>query len=109
MVILLLFSPLALAWALVQALPDKYQRVSAWSCLPLLFILGYLAHNFIWTLMLFAFGGPYKDQQVRYPNQANKRWQIITQYKDQGAIGEHYRTVRIYEITPFLRYIDAQN
>lgn len=101
-----LLTPLVIALAIGKALPDDYQENKTVGCLIHLFCFSYLGHNLIWTILIFAFGGLYEDKQIYYPNGEDKRQQIITQYKDQGAMGGHFRTIKAYELTPFLRYVE---
>jgi hypothetical protein len=106
LIISFLLTPFVIGLTVGKVLPEEYQENKALSCFIHLLFFGYIAHNLIWTIFIFAFRGTYEDKGIYYPNIEDKRGQIITQYKDQGAMGGHYRKIKAYELTPFLRYVE---
>ena len=106
MIIVFLFIPIGLGVMIGFIITNKYQKNKLLGCSIPLFVFAFLIHNLIWTIIVSWFIGGYEDMNITYPEKENKKHKIIIQYKDEGALGGHYRRVDIYEITPFLRYIN---
>ncbi len=101
----LLITPFMIGFSFAEVLPEQHQENKTLGCIVPLAILIFTVHHLVF-LVLIAVGDGYEDKEVYYPDALNKRRQIITQHIDQGAIGEHYRTIKVYELTPFLRYVE---
>ena len=104
-VILHLFIPLILGVVFGWALPEQYQENKFLGCAVPLFIIIFLFHNFVWTFIIFWTRGGYEDMKISYPDLNNTKHKIITQYKDEGAMGGHKRRIEVYELTSFLWYV----
>jgi hypothetical protein len=100
-----LLSPLLVGMIIGHSIPDKYQKNPFLGTIIILLILVMVGHHLIWTLLVLWQRGGYEDRNVSYPDESNRKHKIITQYKDEGAIGDHSRIMEVYEFSPFLRYV----
>jgi hypothetical protein len=99
-------TPIMIGLALAGMLPEAQQEKETLGCLVPLGVLLFTLHNLVFAGIVWA-GKPYDHAQVRYPDPADARRQVITQYVDEGAFGAHYRITQVYELTPFLRYVES--
>lgn len=67
---------------------------------------GLLLSFFIAAILSFWRETSYVDQFIVYQSLQNKREKIIQQYMDEGALGSHWREVRVFELIPGIRYSD---
>lgn len=103
--ILFALSPLGLWLVLGDLLFEKNQENKLSGCLIPSFMFINLIHNLIWGILLITWGKPYDDINITYPDSANNRKMIIEQHADQGALGDHYRTIEVYALIPGIRII----
>ncbi|HQQ97087.1 MAG TPA: hypothetical protein PLX35_07475 [Cyclobacteriaceae bacterium] len=75
------------------------------------FILGLLTlvggHNVLWTIIQMN-AGDYRDEEIVAIDKVDTRRKTIVQHKDDGAFGDDYRTVTVYELTSFFRIIERE-
>ncbi len=106
MIVSFLATPCMIGLSFAAVLPEEKQENKTLGCIVPLAVLVFTLHHLAFTVLI-SLGNGYEDKQVAYPDPTDPRKQIVTQYIDQGAMGEHYRTLVVYELTPFLRYVES--
>ena len=85
-----------------ERIKSKIKRGLIWGLVILT-----IAHNFIWTIIQMNMPN-YKDVEIVNVDTNNERRKTITEHADRGVFGDYYRTVRVYELTSFLRLIETE-
>ena len=98
-------SPIGMWLTIGTLIPERLQGNKLLGCiLPFCLILN-LLHNAVWLFPLLTWAQPYEDLRIIHPDPSNKRHVIREQHLDEGAIGDHYRTIEAYEIIPGVRWV----
>jgi hypothetical protein len=105
LVALFAFSPAAIWITIGFFISEKYQENKILGCLLPGILIIHLLHNWAWAILLLTWGKSYEDVRISYPRPEDKKYVIVEQYIDEGALGSHSRTIEAYEVMPGVRWI----